>query len=538
MPHHWNLGRKFRLLLPPSRPAAAPLLPGRICSVHQLKHHDERGVEVLPRAELPARSRAPAAEGGERPALPGGTRTRYTTALLPAASDMAAVYVAGLLANWLVEDLSLRQGLPQASLLIVAALCAAGVSLFGSRSWGLYHPVREFRGQWLSVLLTTIVMLLGDVVMAVSPRPGFVAALLLTSAMSFVLMPILATLVRMWAARQGWWGQRVLVLGTGESSEAICRWLTANRDRGLRVVGVVGDLDSATEEFSVPRLGPLEKLGWIAEHCAVQVAVVSDHRVDEEPIASLVRGTGHRIRDWIYVSEFSECPALWTTAGEIGSRPALHVANRLSRVEWRLLKRGFDLLAGLILLVLCMPLLLTAAALIKLTSRGPILFQQRRLGYHGRMFVAWKLRTMRADAEAYLQRYLDDHPELRAEWNEKYKLPHDPRVTLLGRVLRRTCIDELPQLWNVVKGEMSLVGPRPMLAEEMDRYRCYQLDYVEYTRVRPGLTGLWQVLRTPTTTYDERVQYNSYYVRNWCIWLDAYLLARTFHTLLFGNGLS
>jgi Undecaprenyl-phosphate galactose phosphotransferase WbaP len=451
---------------------------------------------------------------------------------------MAAVYVAGLLANWMVADVSLRQGLPQLSLLIFAALCATGVSLFGSRSWGLYHPVREFRAQWLSVLLTTTVMLIGDVVMAVSPRPGFIAALLLTSAMSLVLMPVLATLVRLWATRQRWWGQRVVLLGTDQSSEAICRWLMANPDRGLLVVGVVGDLDASAGQMPVPCLGPLEKLGWIAEQCAVQVAVVSDHRLDEEPIASLVRGTGHRMRDWIYVSEFADCPALWTTAGEIGSRPALHVANRLARVEWRFLKRSFDLLAGLILLMLCMPLLLIAAALIRLTSRGPILFQQRRLGYRGRMFVAWKLRTMRADAEAYLQRYLNEHPELRAEWDEKYKLPHDPRVTLLGRVLRRTCIDELPQLWNVVKGEMSLVGPRPMLAEEIDRYRRHQLDYVEYTRVRPGLTGLWQVLRTPTTTYDDRVHYNSYYVRNWCIWLDAYLLARTFHTLLFGNGLS
>jgi lipopolysaccharide/colanic/teichoic acid biosynthesis glycosyltransferase len=145
----------------------------------------------------------------------------------------------------------------------------------------------------------------------------------------------------------------------------------------------------------------------------------------------------------------------------------------------------------------------------------------------------WKFRSMRRDANRILEEYLRDHPELRVEWQEKHKLRNDPRVTRVGRILRKTSLDELPQLWNVLRGDMSLVGPRPIVADEVTKYSEW---FDLYCRVVPGLTGLWQVSGRSDTNYQKRVDLDSYYVRNWSPWFDIYLLACTFRVVLEGEG--
>jgi lipopolysaccharide/colanic/teichoic acid biosynthesis glycosyltransferase len=140
---------------------------------------------------------------------------------------------------------------------------------------------------------------------------------------------------------------------------------------------------------------------------------------------------------------------------------------------------------------------------------------------------------MYCDADDVLLRYLDEHPDLAAEWQASTKLRHDPRVTWIGRWLRVTSLDELPQLWNVFVGEMSLVGPRPILPCEIDKYGDY---YEHYSQVLPGLTGLWQVSGRNNTTYRERLDLDTYYVRNWSLWLDVYIVACTVKVVLLGEG--
>jgi lipopolysaccharide/colanic/teichoic acid biosynthesis glycosyltransferase len=137
------------------------------------------------------------------------------------------------------------------------------------------------------------------------------------------------------------------------------------------------------------------------------------------------------------------------------------------------------------------------------------------------------------NAQEILEHYLQKHPELREEWERDQKLKDDPRVTWVGKILRRTSLDELPQLWNVVRGEMSLVGPRPIVADEVPRYgESFEL----YSQVRPGLTGLWQVSGRNNTTYERRVVLDSYYVRNWSVWLDIYVFAKTIRVVMGGKG--
>ena len=169
----------------------------------------------------------------------------------------------------------------------------------------------------------------------------------------------------------------------------------------------------------------------------------------------------------------------------------------------------------------------------KLSSRGPVLYANDRIGRDGKRFKMWKFRSMFINSAAVLDEHLDANPDLREQWETNLKLKYDPRITRIGRFIRKTSLDELPQLWNVIKGEMSLVGPRPILLEEQSRYGEY---FRIYTSVSPGITGLWQVSGRSNTSYEERLQLVAYYVHNWSLWLDIYLLLRTVRIVLFGRG--
>ncbi|MEM3434110.1 MAG: sugar transferase, partial [Candidatus Methanomethyliaceae archaeon] len=168
-----------------------------------------------------------------------------------------------------------------------------------------------------------------------------------------------------------------------------------------------------------------------------------------------------------------------------------------------------------------------------LDSPGPVLFRHRRLGLGGREFWCYKFRTMHVNAEEVLQKLLASDPALRAEWERDFKLRNDPRVTRVGRLLRRTSLDELPQIFNVLKGEMSLVGPRPIVEKEVPRFGLFASDYFS---VRPGVTGLWQVSGRNDTGYEHRVRLESWYVRNWSLWLDLTVLIRTIGVVLARRG--
>ncbi len=202
-------------------------------------------------------------------------------------------------------------------------------------------------------------------------------------------------------------------------------------------------------------------------------------------------------------------------------------------LRYRICKRGLDL--GLV--ALCLPVLLllmaSIALAIRLTSPGPIFFSHRRIRGHGRFFSMWKFRTMCVNSSEVLETYLAANPEARAEWRKTHKLKSDPRVTRVGEFLRRTSLDELPQLWNVVTGTMSLVGPRPIVAAEVEKYGDY---FADYCLVKPGVTGLWQVSGRSRLTYPERVQLDRQYAHEWSLLGDVKILCRTLSSVANQNG--
>jgi Undecaprenyl-phosphate galactose phosphotransferase WbaP len=210
----------------------------------------------------------------------------------------------------------------------------------------------------------------------------------------------------------------------------------------------------------------------------------------------------------------------------------LTARNNLARPIPRLLKWLFDIAGSLTLLVLLAPLLAYLSWRIRQTG-GAAIFSHMRVGRYGKMFGCLKFRTMVPDADGVLERLLDADPGARAEWESEFKLKDDPRITPIGAFLRRTSLDELPQLWNVLKGEMSLVGPRPIIEAELERYGD-QVGY--YLETRPGITGLWQISGRNNTSYDDRVALDSWYVRNWSLWYDLVILVKTINVVLRGQG--
>lgn len=218
--------------------------------------------------------------------------------------------------------------------------------------------------------------------------------------------------------------------------------------------------------------------------------------------------------------------------------------NSLRRSQWadelparlfryRVIKRSLDVA----LVLLFMPVILLAVglvgAVVALSSPGPIFYSHRRIRKNGAFFSMWKFRTMCVNSTEVLEEYLAAHPEARAEWNKLHKLRHDPRITRVGSFLRRYSLDELPQLWNVLTGQMSLVGPRPIVAAEMEKYGdCFEC----YCKVKPGLTGLWQVSGRSALSYDERVALDCEYVQRWSLTKDTLILLKTFSSVVNQEG--
>jgi UDP-galactose-lipid carrier transferase len=202
-------------------------------------------------------------------------------------------------------------------------------------------------------------------------------------------------------------------------------------------------------------------------------------------------------------------------------------------VRYRVAKRALDLILVFLLAPLALPLLLLLAILIKLTSPGPVFYRHMRLGQHGRVFRLWKLRTMLTNSDHLLSRYLEENPKAKKEWQCHYKLQNDPRVTPLGRILRRTSLDEIPQLLNVLRGEMSFVGPRPIIDAEALRYGG---GIGIYCAAKPGLTGLWQVHGRGKVQYQVRVSFDLEYVSTWSLGRDLELILRTIPVIWSTKG--
>ncbi len=350
-----------------------------------------------------------------------------------------------------------------------------------------------------------------------------------------VMAPLVRSMARTLACRFHWWGQPVILFGSGPRALKICKSLQANRALGLRPVGLVDDSYASTnvDPSTTDYLSRAQASSVVRRHCVFWAIVAMPDRSREDIFRVIEKVFMERYPHLIVVPNMARLPSLWNHAHDCGGMPGILLAERLLLPLPRCVKRGMDLSFAVIGGLLILPLIGLICLLTKASSPGPIFYSQRRLGFEARHFHAWKFRTMVVNADQVLQKHLAANIQLREEWARDHKLKNDPRVTWVGRWLRKTSLDELPQVWNVLRGQMSLVGPRPIVDAEIEKYGE---TFERYRKVVPGITGLWQISGRNNTTYQERVDLDSYYVRNWSPWLDLYILIRTIKVVLLREG--
>lgn len=346
------------------------------------------------------------------------------------------------------------------------------------------------------------------------------------------LVPLLRNVARRLCARRQWWGYPTLVIGTGAGADAMARALLRDNNSGLRPV-LLTDPKGECRTSILPVVNDAQSLESILRTATIRHAVISLPHLSAARLGETLDRYSGIVPHILVLSDHSTLPTLWSTSRGCGRRNGIEVRNGLMVWTLQLVKRAIDLAIAIMALCLGFPLLAAVALMIRCSSPGPIFFAHSRIGRHGRRFKAWKFRTMKVNSEAVLRDYLAQHPEAQAEWDRDHKLRDDPRVTKFGRFARKTSLDELPQLWNVLIGDMSLVGPRPIVDEEVVRYgQTFRL----YASVKPGITGMWQVSGRNDISYDERVLLDQFYIRHWSPWLDIYILAKTVVALLHRDG--
>ncbi len=418
--------------------------------------------------------------------------------------------------------------------ILAIPLCLITFSQAGLYPGIALNPVQELRRAVSSVTAVFLMLLSATFLMKVSGDYSRLIFLMAWS-LSIVLVVTFRSVLRGILARQTWWGVPVVVLGAGATAQRVVRTLQKHSSLGLKVIAMLDD--GVNEEelrgAPVPVLGGLEMAPVVAYNFGVRYAVIAMPMARTQELTDAIRRYGHSFDRILIIPDFFDMSSLWASAKDLGGMLGLELTQTLTQAGPQVFKRAVDLMIALLGGILILPLIGVIYFAIRMTTTMAVLYDHERIGKDGRRFRVWKFRTMVGNAAKVLEEYLEDNVEAKREWELNQKLRNDPRVTRIGRILRKTSLDELPQIWNIIRGDMSLVGPRPIVQSEIHRYGH---DFDLYRQVRPGITGLWQVSGRNQTTYEERVQYDGYYVRNWSVWLDLYILARTIQTVLAGEG--
>ena len=422
---------------------------------------------------------------------------------------------------------SIRPYLNLAPLLLVFPVVYAGLGLYSGIALGSPEELRR-----LTLSSAVIFMFLGLLTVAVrGTNTLFTWTMAMALAVSIVLVPLMRVLLRLRMGKVSWWGYSTIVFGEEVGVRVVIENLLANPGLGLKPVGFHSPTASRDLCISeVPAINQSELVEWAARRQGPAYAVLV---APSFPRQSLIESYRRYFSHILIIPEWAGFSCLGVNPKNLGGTLGLEIHQQVFIPSRVVLKRVIDFSLSLTLSILLAPLMALIAIAIAINSPGPVLYPHRRIGRGGREFRAWKFRSMAVDADSALKLYLRQHPELQEEWDRSRKLKQDPRVTKIGRFLRRTSLDELPQLWNVVAGEMSLVGPRPIVREEIVRYG---LNFETYTYVQSGLTGLWQVSGRSDTSYQQRVEFDRFYVNNWSVWLDFCILFRTIGVVISRAG--
>jgi len=463
------------------------------------------------------------------------------------------------------------------SVVALVPMCIA--TLTAVQMYGLTPPSPSEEIRRCTLIISLVY--LGSWLIAVSRNGAFHnmphAAWLVGWLASVVLVPIGRGLLRSEFSKRSWWGQPVVVFGAGKVGRAVVSTLQQRPQLGLKPVAILDDdptkhgtvraawgeedlmvqsvrqgpessharsddfetpsQRSALEQFAevegVPVVGGLELAPILAQRLGIRSAVIAMPKLDSATLLSVIERYAEGYSSVLVIPDLFNVAHFGTPTHSLGGVLGIEVRRQLLLAGPRLAKRLMDVVLTTIGGLFVLPIVLVISILIKLDSSGPVFYRQKRLGQDGVRFVAFKFRTMYGDGEKRLLEVLANNPQMRAEYEEFHKLTVDPRVTRIGRMLRKYSLDELPQIWSVFVGDMSLVGPRPYLEREIPEMNGQEAVIL---RVKPGITGIWQVTERNASTFEQRVHLDVEYVRSWSPWLDLYVLARTLPVVLGGTG--
>ena len=328
----------------------------------------------------------------------------------------------------------------------------------------------------------------------------------------------------------------VLIMGAGKTAAIVLKYF--KDDSGL-AYDFIGFLEDNKPEEAVsqlmPHLGTFADAEAVIDQTGVQHVLVIAPGLSNDKVQDIIYRLQPRVKNISFIPDMGTMPLATLDMETLidGHIVAFQIRNNMALRYNRIIKRVFDIVCTCIGIICLSPVFLAISLWIYKDSPGPVIFKHRRVGRYGKEFNCYKFRSMCVDADAKLKELLANDPEARKEWEKEFKLKDDPRITRSGAFLRKTSLDELPQLFNVLKGEMSLVGPRPIIRDEIPKYGKYIEDFY---MVCPGVTGMWQTSGRSDTTYAERVQMDTWYVRNWNVWFDIVLIWRTIGVVLKHKG--
>jgi len=426
--------------------------------------------------------------------------------------------------------------------LLLNSICVMTFYVACAAIYGLYpgtgmSPVLELRQCVLASMAAFAFAIVANLVLATLSVTEL-AIFLMASALASLIVPLARLTTRRLCSTTSWWGENAIIIGSGPQGRAIYRYYSRAPQRGLRPLGVVDFAKTASSQDSleltgIPYLGSVQRLERLRRKTQARLSIVAPGGCQTIDMNEVLSHAGNFSNVLILPSQM-QLPSLWSGSRECAGAMGIHLKDHLHNHPARAIKRFVDICLSGFALTILSPFILAFVLLLKLRDPGPAFYGQTRVGKDGKLFKAWKFRTMVINADQVLEDYLENDPDMRQEWIEYQKLQNDPRVISgIGSFLRKSSLDELPQLWNVMKGDMSLVGPRPCMTSQTSLYGSV---LPLYQRVRPGITGLWQVSGRNKTTYDQRVRFDSYYVTNWSPWLDIYILIHTIKTIVLREG--
>ncbi|MDU6389455.1 MAG: undecaprenyl-phosphate galactose phosphotransferase WbaP [Pantoea sp.] len=358
---------------------------------------------------------------------------------------------------------------------------------------------------------------------------------LLTWVLALVLIPVARAVVKHLLNHYGLWKKQTIIIGSSKNAQEAWQALQSEEVMGFDVIAFY-DVDGTCPQASISGVPVLREEAelWNLTHSETQFIVAVEYEQSQYRDLWLKNLARHNCRSVSVIPTLRGVPLYGTDMAYIFSHEVmiLRVNNNLAKRTSRFLKRAFDIVGALSIIIMLLPALLVLGFLVG-RDGGPPIYGHERVGMNGRKFKCLKFRSMVINSKEVLEEVLRTDPVARAEWDKDFKLKNDPRITKVGHFIRKTSLDELPQLWNVVRGDMSLVGPRPVIEDELCRY-AGDVDY--YLMAKPGMTGLWQVSGRNDIDYDTRVYFDSWYVKNWALWTDIAILFKTAGVVLRRDG--